>query len=259
MSTLLSLLVGVGLVVTASGQASAQTSGQSKVPVGSSAASPGGTRALTPAERGDIYMARKMYREAIEVYMQAPVSAQMLNKIGIAFHQLADLDNAGKYYQRAIKADPDFTDAVNNLGTVYYSKKSYRRAISEFRKVLRVKPDSASTWANLANAYFERKQYELSTDALQKALEIDPNVLESHSTVGTLVQDRNVADRAKYHYYLAKSLAKKGQNADALMYIRKALEEGFKERQKFQEEPEFAGLRDDPEFKQLMALEPKVL
>lgn len=257
--SILTLLLGAGLVIQLSAPASGQAAGQTKAPSGGNAAAPAGSRSLTPAERGDIYMARKMYREAIETYLQAPASAAMLNKIGIAYHQLADLDNAGKYYQRAIKMDPKYVDAVNNLGTVYYSKKSYRRAIAEFRKVLNVKPDAASTWANLANAYFERKQYDLSTDAVQKALELDPNVLESHSSVGSLVQDRNVADRAKYHYYLAKSLAKKGQNADALIYIRKALEEGFKERQKFQEEPEFAGLRDDPEFKQLMATEPKVL
>ncbi|HEV2201886.1 MAG TPA: tetratricopeptide repeat protein [Bryobacteraceae bacterium] len=257
--SILSLLLGAGLVIQVVAPANGQAAGQTTAPSGGNAAVPGRSRSLTAVERGDIYMARKMYREAIETYMQAPASAAILNKIGIAYHQLADLDNAGKYYQRAIKLDPKFVDAVNNLGTVYYSKKSYRRAIAEFRKVLNVKPDAASTWANLANAYFERKQYDLSTDALQKALELDPNVLESHSSVGSLVQDRNVADRAKYHYYLAKSLAKKGQNADALIYIRKALEEGFKERQKFQEEPEFAGLRDDPEFKQLMATEPKVL
>jgi tetratricopeptide (TPR) repeat protein len=214
---------------------------------------------ITPSERGDIYMARKMFREAIETYMQAPPTAAMLNKIGIAHHQLAELDLAERYYQRAIKADPTFVDAVNNLGTVYYSKKSYRRAVGQFKRVLRVKPDTATTWANLSNAYFGRKQYELSAEALQKALELDPNVLDNRGSVGTFVQDRNVADRAKYHYFLAKSLAKKGRNADALLYIRKSLEEGFKERNKYQEEPEFAGLRDDPEFKQIMATEPKVL
>ncbi len=253
---ILSLLLGAGLFIQGGGSALAPNGG----PVAASTpTAPNSTRALSPAERGDIFMARKMYRDAIEMYMQEPSSAQMLNKIGIAYHQLADIETAGKYYQRAVKADPQFVDAINNLGTVYYSKKSYRRAINEFRKVLRLKPDAASTWANLANAYFERKQFERSTEALQKALELDPGVLDNHGNVGSLVQDRNVADRAKYHYYLAKSLAKKGQNADALVYIRKALEEGFKERNKFQEEPEFAGLRDDPEFKQIMAVEPKVL
>ena len=254
--SLLALLVGAALLIPLGGNAGAQNNG---LTAGDARTDSGATRVLTPAERGDIYMARKMYREAIETYMQAPASAQMLNKIGIAYHQLTEIDMAGKYYQRAIKMDSQFSDAVNNLGTIYYAKKSYRRAISQFRKVLRIKPDSASTWANLANAYFERKQFELSTEALQKALDLDPTVLDSRSSVGSLVQDRSVADRAKYHYFLAKSLAKKGHNADALTYIRKALEEGFKDRQKFQEEPEFAGLRDDPEFKQIMAVEPKVL
>jgi hypothetical protein len=45
----------------------------------------------------------------------------------------------------------------------------------------------------------------------------------------------------------------------ALLYIRKALEEGFKDRTKFREEPEFAQLQELPEFLALMALEPRVL
>jgi tetratricopeptide (TPR) repeat protein len=236
-----------------------QTLGAQITQAANTTAQPSPTRLLSLAERGDIFMARKMYRDAIDTYKQAPVSAQMLNKIGIAYHQLAELDTAAKYYQRAFKADPTFSDAINNLGTIYYSKKSFRRAVGEFKKVLRLRPDAAATWANLANAYFERKQYELSSESLQKALALDPGVLENRGTVGSLVQDRNVADRAKYHYYLAKSFAKNGKNADALQYIRKALEEGFKDRQKFLEEPEFAALRDDPDFKLLMATEPKVL
>ncbi len=50
---------------------------------------------LTPERRGDILMARKMYREAIETYRQAPLdSAVIWNKIGIAYHQMMQLDTA---------------------------------------------------------------------------------------------------------------------------------------------------------------------
>ena len=46
-------------------------------------------RALTRRERGDILMARKMYREAIDVYKEGPLdSAVIWNKIGIAYHQM---------------------------------------------------------------------------------------------------------------------------------------------------------------------------
>jgi tetratricopeptide (TPR) repeat protein len=214
---------------------------------------------LSALERGDIQMARKMYREAIETYRQAPESAVLMNKIGIAYHQLADLANAEKCYSRAVKLDPKYTEAINNLGTVYYSRQSYRRAIGQYKKVLRLKPDSAPTLANLGSAYFARKQYELASENYQKALAIDPNVFESRSGIGSVVRDRSVGDRPVFFYYLAKSYAKAGMNEQALNYIRKSLEEGFKERKKFIEEPEFAGLQQDPEFQKIMAMEPRVL
>jgi tetratricopeptide (TPR) repeat protein len=214
---------------------------------------------LSAQERGDIQMARKMYREAVESYKEAPVTAVLMNKMGIAYHQLADLGNAEKCYARAVKLDPEYSEAMNNLGTIYYSRQSYRRAINQYKKVLRVKPDSASTLANLGSAYFARKQYELASENYQKALAIDPTVFESRSGTGSVVRDRTVGDRPTFFYYLAKSYAKAGMFEQALNYIRKSLEEGFKERKKFVEEPEFAGLQKDPEFQKLMVLEPKVL
>ena len=49
--------------------------------------------------RGDIYMARKMYREAIDSYKQGkPNDPILVNKTGIAYHQMLDLDTARKYY-----------------------------------------------------------------------------------------------------------------------------------------------------------------
>ena len=48
---------------------------------------------LDPERRADILMARKMYREAVEVYKEGPLdSAIIWNKIGIAYHQMLQLD-----------------------------------------------------------------------------------------------------------------------------------------------------------------------
>ena len=97
--------------------------------------------ALTPELRGDIMMARKMYREAIDFYKpEAEKNAVLANKTGIAYHQLQDLDNAEKYYRRAIKLNSKYPEAINNLGTVYYAKKSYRRAINQYKNALRLTP-----------------------------------------------------------------------------------------------------------------------
>jgi tetratricopeptide (TPR) repeat protein len=218
------------------------------------------SKALSPEMRGDILMARKMYREAIETYQEGPRNSAILaNKIGIGYHQLLDLESAKKQYERAVKLDPKYAEAINNLGTVYYARKSYRRAIGEYKKALRVRPDSASFLSNLGTAYYARKQYNEMVLAYQKALEIDPDVFERRSSTGTTLQERSVEERAKYHYFQAKMYAKAGQMDRALLCIRKSLEEGFKEREKFLKEPEFASLKDNQEFKLLMATEQKVI
>lgn len=216
---------------------------------------------ISPEMRGDIYMARKMYREAIDVYKPGAVkSAVLANKTGIAYHQLLDLPDAKKYYDRAIKLEPKYAEAINNLGAVYYAAKSYRRAVEQYKRALRYSPESASILSNLGTAYFARKQYKEASLAYEKALAIDPDVFEKKTSgAGTVLQERSVEERAKYHYYIAKTYAKRGSNDLALQYIRKSLEEGFKEREKFIKDPEFASLQENLEFKQILAMEHKTL
>jgi tetratricopeptide (TPR) repeat protein len=215
---------------------------------------------VSPEVRGDVMMAYKRYRDALDFYKPgADRSAALANKTGIAYQQLVDLDNARKYYEKAIKLNSKYAEAINNLGTVYFAKKSYRRAIEQYKKALRIHPDSSSVLSNLGTAYFARKNYDEAAKAYQEAVAIDPEVFDTHNSQGTLVQDQSVEERAKYHYYLAKTFAKAGTKDRALQYIRKALEEGFKEREKFVKDPEFASLQEDNEFLQIMALEPKIL
>ena len=215
---------------------------------------------LDPEHRGDILMARKMYREAVEVYKEGPLdSAIIWNKIGIAYHQMLQLDMARRYYEKSIKLNPQYSEAINNLGTVYYAHKSYRKATGYYRKALKISPNSASVLSNLGTAYFARRKYKQAAEAYQAALAIDKDVFEHHGSYGVLLEERSVEERAKFHFYLAQTYAKAGMNDRALQYIRKALEEGFKEKKKLLEDPEFQALRDLPEFKELMALEPRVL
>jgi tetratricopeptide (TPR) repeat protein len=218
---------------------------------------------VTVEMRGDILMARKQYREAIETYAQgAPKDPILRNKMGIAYHQLTDLDRARKCYEQAIKLKPDYFEAINNLGTVYYAKKNPRRAIVWYNRALNVDADSpraASVYLNRGTAWFSRKQYQKATDDYQAALRLDPSIFEHHGTFGQILEERNIEERAKYHFFLAKLYAKQGRNELAIQNLRKALEEGFKEKKKLDEEPDFAGLKDLPDFQKLLISEPRVL
>ena len=142
---------------------------------------------------------------------------------------------------------------------MYYATKSYRRAISQYKKAIKLAPESASIHSNLGTAYFARNQFDLASLEFREAMKLDPNVFEHHSTYGVMLQERSVSEKAKFHYGLAVLYAQDGRVELALQYLRKCLEEGYKERKKLPEDPAFASMRELPEFKQLMALEPRVL
>ena len=216
-------------------------------------------RTLTPEMRGDIYMARKMYREAIEKFREAPESPQMENKIGIAFHQLSQIKLAKRSYEKAIKMDRRFPQALNNLGTVYYGEKRYGKSMKYYRKALKITPEAASIWVNLGSAYFARHDVKHAAQCYDTALNIDPLVFEHRSQVGTMLEDHNVGDMALFHFYLAKAFAQRGDNERAISYLRKSLEEGLKERAKLPSVPEFAKLKTEPAFLDLLARDPKPL
>jgi tetratricopeptide (TPR) repeat protein len=210
--------------------------------------------------RGDIYMARKMYREAIEMYRQMPEdSALSWNKIGIAYHQMLEMPAAKRHYEQAIKLNRNYSEAVNNLGTIYYAQKKYRKAVGLYKRALKINPQSASVLSNLGTAYFAQKKYDLAFKTYQEALAIDPEVFEHRGAAGVILQERSVEERAKFHFYLAKTYAQAGQHERALLYLRKALEEGFRDREKLKADPEFAKMQEIPEFQELLAYQPKVL
>lgn len=221
---------------------------------------PPDTSLLSWETRGDIFMAHKRFSEAIDAYRKAPQNTAVIwNKTGIAYHQMTEINAARRCYEQAIKINPRYAEALNNLGTVYYTKRGYRKAIKFYKKALIVSPQSASIYSNLGTAYFARKKYEDAIQAYQQALALDPEVFEHRSTQGVMIQERSVQERARYHYYLAKLYARAGDNERALQYVRKAIEEGFKDRARLKEDPEFSHLRELPEFQQLLTLEPRVL
>ncbi len=216
--------------------------------------------ALTDEVRGDIMMARKMYRDAIDFYKPAAAkSAIMANKAGIAYHQLGDLENAKKFYERAIKLDKMYPEAHNNLGTIHYARKSYGNAIKSYQRALTLTPNAAAVWTNLGTAFFARKRYEDALKAYQTAMKIDPEVFERRGSNGVMLQERSVEEKAMFYYTLAKSYAQAGDAERTLKYIRFALESGFKQKQRFLDEPEFASFKDNVTFKELLATEQNVL
>lgn len=200
--------------------------------VSTAAASPAVVSELTPEQMGDLYMARKQYVEAAQTFKvlcdKNPTNAVYLNKLGIALHQQEALALAMKYYEKALKANPRYADAENNIGTIWYQRKRYGKAIKAYEKAIKINDDMAVLYSNLGYAYFGDKKYEESIASFRIALQKDPEFFEHNSSrSGSLLQDRSVTDRGRFYYLLAKSFAESGNIDRAVLYLRKAKDEGY--------------------------------
>lgn len=216
---------------------------------------------LTEEQLGDLYMARKDYREAIATYTQLagknPRNPTHLNKLGMAYQQLNLFGPAARSYERAVKADPAYADAMNNLGTVWYQRKKYGKAIREYRRAIAIRPDMAVLYSNLGYAYFGQKKYEEAITSFRQVLLIDPQFFErGTSRTASLMQDRSVEDRGHFYFLLAKSFAQAGNTERCLHYLRKARDEGYKSFDSVKSDPAFAAVLANPEAQELLAPRP---
>jgi tetratricopeptide (TPR) repeat protein len=223
-------------------------------------APPADATAADLEERGDTLRAEKSYLDALDYYRAAlakkPNNAQLYNKIGINELQMARFNEARKDFERAIKIDRQFADAHNNLGVIFYLQKKYGAAIKRYEDAIKLREDSASFYSNLGAAYFSKKDYLKASLAYNQALQLDPEIFERTSHSGVLARMSSPGDRAHFYYVLAKLYAKSGIADRSLQYLRRAMEEGYKGIDDVYKDSEFAGLRKDPRFTELMAARP---
>src|SRR5258708_11932035 len=214
-------------------------------------------------KQGDDLRAEKAYLDALDYFRaavaKAPDRASVFNKIGISELLLQRYREAAKNFETAIKKDHKFAEAYNNLGVVDYERRKYGAAIKQYRKALELSSDSASFYSNLGAAYFARKDFERASEAYTQALRLDPLIFEHTSHTGIAAQMASPEDRAHYDYVLAKLYAKMGDSDHSLQYLRKALHDGYKAVNDALTDPEFADLRKDTRFTDLMKAKPMVI
>ena len=116
-----------------------------------------------------------------------------------------------------------------------------------------IDPNQAGTHSNLGFAYYNSNKYPEAAAEFQKALELDPNIFERNDRVGTMVQDRSVTNHGLFFFTMAKVYAQKGDAAHCAEYLRKSLDEGYKDVGKAATDPAFKDVINDPVVQEVMA------
>jgi len=211
-------------------------------------------------EQGDQLRAEKRYLDSIDYYnvaLKKQPTALLWNKEGMAYLLLQNPEKAAKCFDHAIKLDKKAPESYNNRGYVEQMKKKYDKAIRYYQKAIALNPNDAVFFYNMGSSYFGKHDYVSASKQYRASFAIDPNIFNRVSKTGIMVQAASPEDRAAFSFMVAKMYAQAGDLDHSLEFLRKAMENGYKKINEVYTDREFATLRTDKRFEELMAQRPQ--
>jgi Tfp pilus assembly protein PilF len=205
-------------------------------------------------------MARKDYAEAAAQYEIAlqfdPKDPLVLNKLGIAYQQLGELDKAERSYRKTLGVDKKSSSAANNWGTLEYQRNRYGKAIKHYKQALLRDANQPVVYSNLGYAYYANKQYPEAMAVFGKALALDPDVFSRKGGLGSVLQSRTAPDPALFNFLLAKFYARAGDAERSAHYLKLARDYGYKQFRSAENDPEFASVIKDARVQEVLKVLP---
>jgi predicted TPR repeat methyltransferase len=128
----------------------------------------------------------------------------------LRYHQAGKLQKAKKLYQKVLKIDPGYNDALHMLGLIAHQSGNNDAALRLYEKAVANNRNSPELFTNFGNALKATGRIEEAIIAFEKAIAINPNFALAHNNIGNV-------------------LAIGGNRDDAIVSFRKAiaLEPGY--------------------------------
>jgi len=227
---------------------------------------------------GRFYLGRGNYQKAVPMFQRVteltPDNRWGYTNLGVAYYNLGRLDEAAAMWRRTLEIRPDAT-AYTNLGTATFFTGRYAESVGPLEKAVELEPQSYLCWGNLADAYrwTPREQdrakatYARAIGLAERALEVNPRDTDA---LGSLAMyEAKSGDLAKARALIGQTLAiapkdvdvlslavevytLAGEQQKALDCLTSAVQSGYP-RSEIEANPELAGLRNNPRYREIMA------
>ena len=160
------------------------------------------------------------------------------NNLGNALAAEGRFDEAVDQFQRALRIDPNDSDAVYNLGNALARQGNFEAAGKQLQYALQVNPRNAMAAYDLGNVRVRQGRLEEAADQFQRALKIDPGLTRAHYNMGNLLTQQGKLDEAIAHfrqvmllapedgrapYHLGQIFSRQGKFDEAIRHYRLAL------------------------------------
>jgi glycosyltransferase involved in cell wall biosynthesis len=126
-----------------------------------------------------------------------PDNAEILNNIGVIFHEQGNIDEAEHYFLRAQVSQADYVDAILNLADLYQNQKRWKEVGAHLEKYTSIIDNNYSVFNQLGLVYMEMGDIVSARTVLEKSLGVNPDQEEIKDILDILreKQDKNLAKR----------------------------------------------------------------
>src|SRR5215469_3898221 len=144
---------------------------------------------------------------ALDAYLQGNYH---LNKADMAPRD-EEMRKAGKFFQRAIDADPDFVPAYIGLSEAHHnlwwpSSEDFEIFQGSAARALRLAPDSSEAHRAVAFTKYEDWDWAGAEEEYRRSIALNPNNSAAHDLFGAMLDEMGRMDEGWKEYQLAQSL-----------------------------------------------------
>ena len=223
------------------------------------------------ADAGHWDKAADQFRKTVRLW---PDSPRALNNLGGVLINACDAAGAMETFRKALAVAPNDPSVASNLGLTQLWTGHFAEAVASLERAVQRSPNDYQVWSNLGDGYRGAAQperanqaYERSIALAREQLRVDPKDAQALAAVATGLARTGHTAQASLEMQKALALDESDPNllsdaaivsaldkrtSDALAWMRKAVAAGYC-RSTIARQPEFAQLRENPEFRSIIA------
>jgi tetratricopeptide (TPR) repeat protein len=149
------------------------------------------------------------FSEAIKYYQKAikvqPNYLKAYHCLGNLYRKTEDYDRAIECYQKMIQCDRENAEAHYDLGLVYQERGFFARAIYNYEQAIRYKPDYGDAHLNLSVLYKKQGKLNKAFEACQKAIQYQAQVATSSAPLGRIIEKVSPSENTSPQQEVTKS------------------------------------------------------